>query len=162
MDRVLRFSPVVGTVTPPPPHLLASLFPLPLVQEGGTHTRLRDRGWGGQFRRGDRHCCTLGIYVLCVRMTCEKIGADDSCCLCTWILIFGKGSKPCLFLQLRCQYVWTFAAPRIEQSARRMIRLIEGNAKCRHLKKLTCTETLWQVFICLRPRTQYPLPPLHV
>ncbi len=36
------------------------------------------------------------------------------------------------------------------------IKLIEGNAKCRHLKKLTCKETLWQVFICLRPRTQNP------
>ncbi len=35
-------------------------------------------------------------------------------------------------------------------------RLIEGNAKCRHLKKLTCEGILWQVFICLRPRTLYP------
>ncbi len=34
---------------------------------------------------------------------------------------------------------------------RRKIRLIEGNAKCRHLKKLTCKGTLRQVFICLRP-----------
>jgi hypothetical protein len=31
------------------------------------------------------------------------------------------------------------------------IRLIEGNAKCRHLKKLICKGTLRQVFICLRP-----------
>ncbi len=31
--------------------------------------------------------------------------------------------------------------------ARRKIRLIEGNAKCRHLKKLTCKGTLRQVFI---------------
>jgi hypothetical protein len=43
---------------------------------------------------------------------------------------------------------------------RRKIRLIEGNAKCRHLKKLTCKGTLRQVFICLRPRTPYPTP-LH-
>ncbi len=35
---------------------------------------------------------------------------------------------------------------------------IEGNEKCRHLKKLTCKETLRQVFICLRPRTPYPPP----
>jgi hypothetical protein len=35
---------------------------------------------------------------------------------------------------------------------RRNIRLIEGNANSRHLTKLT----LWQVFICLRPRTPYP------
>ncbi len=30
---------------------------------------------------------------------------------------------------------------------RRKIRLIEGNAKCRHLKTVTCKETLRQVFI---------------
>ncbi len=43
------------------------------------------------------------------------------------------------------------------RSARRKRRLIEGNAKCRHLKKLTSTWTL-------RPRTPYhrpPPPPLH-
>jgi hypothetical protein len=28
-------------------------------------------------------------------------------------------------------------------------------------KKLTCKGTLRQVFICLRPRTPYPPPPLH-
>jgi hypothetical protein len=44
---------------------------------------------------------------------------------------------------------------------RRKIRLIEGNAKCRNRKKLTCQgRTLWQVFICLRPGSSYP-PPLH-
>ncbi len=42
---------------------------------------------------------------------------------------------------------------------RRKIRLIEGNEKCRQLKKLTCKGTLRQVFIGLRPRTPYP-PPL--
>ncbi len=26
------------------------------------YTRLRERGWEAQFRRGDRHWCTLGIY----------------------------------------------------------------------------------------------------
>ncbi len=35
-------------------------------------------------------------------------------------------------------------------------KLIESNAKCKHLKKLTCKGTLQQVFICLRPRTPYP------
>jgi hypothetical protein len=34
---------------------------------------------------------------------------------------------------------------------RRKIRLIECNAKCRYLNKLTSKGTLWQVFICLRP-----------
>jgi hypothetical protein len=42
---------------------------------------------------------------------------------------------------------------------RSKIRLIEDNAKCRHLKKMTCKETLRQVFICLRPKTTYP--PTH-
>jgi hypothetical protein len=41
----------------------------------------------------------------------------------------------------------------------RKVRLIEDNAKCRYLKKLTCKGTLRQVFICLRPRTPYT--PLH-
>jgi hypothetical protein len=41
-------------------------------------------------------------------------------------------------------------------------RLIEGNAKCRHLQKLTYKETLRQVLICLRPRSPNSLPPpLH-
>jgi hypothetical protein len=43
---------------------------------------------------------------------------------------------------------------------RRNMRLIEGNEKCRHLKKLTCKRTLRQVFICLRTRTTPP-PLLH-
>jgi hypothetical protein len=34
---------------------------------------------------------------------------------------------------------------------RRKIRLIESNAKCRHLKKSSCNGTLRQVYICLRP-----------
>jgi hypothetical protein len=34
--------------------------------------------------------------------------------------------------------------------------LIEGNAKC-YILKLTCEGTLRQVFVCLRPRTPYPL-----
>jgi hypothetical protein len=36
---------------------------------------------------------------------------------------------------------------------RRKIKFIEGNAKCRHLTKLTCKGTLRQVFNCLRPGT---------
>jgi len=41
---------------------------------------------------------------------------------------------------------------------RRKKRLIEGNAKCSDLKKLIFKWTLRQVFICLRPRTNAPLP----
>ncbi len=33
----------------------------------------------------------------------------------------------------------------------RKIKLMESNAKCRQLKKLTCKGTLRQVFICLMP-----------
>ncbi len=44
---------------------------------------------------------------------------------------------------------------------RRKIRLIEGNAKCRHLKKWTFKGTLQQVFICMRARKPYPPPLLH-
>ncbi len=59
------------------------------------------------------------------------------------------------------------ASKRIKESAkhilyltptRRKIRLADGNAKCRHLIKLSCTGTLRQVFICLRHRTPYPPP----
>jgi hypothetical protein len=39
-------------------------------------------------------------------------------------------------------------------SVRRKIRLIEGNANCRHLKYVFCKGT-WQVFICPGPRTPY-------
>jgi hypothetical protein len=35
----------------------------------------------------------------------------------------------------------------MERPDLRKIKLIEGNAKCRHLKKLTCEGTLRQVFI---------------
>ncbi len=40
------------------------------------------------------------------------------------------------------------------------IKLIEGNAKFRNLKKISCKGTLRQVFICLRPRTLYT--PLYI
>jgi hypothetical protein len=43
----------------------------------------------------------------------------------------------------------------------RKIRLIEGNAKCRHLKKLTCQETFWQVFIFSEAQNPIPLPLLY-
>ncbi len=44
------------------------------------------------------------------------------------------------------------------EGQRRKISLVEGNAKCRDLKQLTCKGTLRQVFICLRPKTPYPPP----
>ncbi len=50
-----------------------------------------------------------------------------------------------------------------ETGRRRKIRLIESNAKCGHLKKLTCEGTFRQVFIRQRPRTSPPctLPLTH-
>ncbi len=57
---MLAFSPVVRIGNPPPPHPQARLSP------PGQDTLACGRGGGGsQFRRGDRHCGTLGIYVLC-------------------------------------------------------------------------------------------------
>ncbi len=48
------------------------------------------------------------------------------------------------------------------QALYRKIRLIEGNVKCRHLKKLTCKGTLRQLFICVRPKPPpRPPPPLY-
>ncbi len=49
----------------------------------------------------------------------------------------------------------------IQGAIRRKIRLIESNAKCRHLKKLTNKGILRQMFICLRPRTPFPHPITH-
>jgi hypothetical protein len=42
----------------------------------------------------------------------------------------------------------------------RLNSYVEGNAKCRHLKKMTYKGTLRQVFICLRAKTPYTTP-LH-
>jgi hypothetical protein len=51
------------------------------------------------------------------------------------------------------------------EETRRMIRLVESNAKCRYLKKLTRKGTLRQVFYLSRgpspPMTPYAPPPLH-
>jgi hypothetical protein len=66
-DRVLSFSPVIGIGLPHP--LTRRRMCSPLLWWGGggegTHSLAGERvGWA-QFRRGDRHCCALGIYVLC-------------------------------------------------------------------------------------------------
>jgi hypothetical protein len=47
---VLNFSPVVGIEITSPPHLQASVFPLPLVR-GGTHW-LVGEGWGANSDEG--------------------------------------------------------------------------------------------------------------
>jgi hypothetical protein len=63
VDRVQGFfsSPELG---PPAPSTAGECVPLPLVPGGDTLTCV----WGGggsQFRWGDRHCGTLGIYIIC-------------------------------------------------------------------------------------------------
>jgi hypothetical protein len=62
VDRGLGFFSSRPNWEPPPPHPQASAPP-PLVP-GGTLACEREGG-GSQFGRGDRHCGTLGIYVLC-------------------------------------------------------------------------------------------------
>ncbi len=50
--------------------------------------------------------------------------------------------------------------PLADSAPRRKIRLIDGNAKCRHLKVLTCKGALRQVlYNCLE--AQNPIPPLQ-
>ncbi len=49
----------------PTPSPGGEYVPSPFGSGGGGHNRMLERGWGSQFGRGDRHCGTLGIYVLC-------------------------------------------------------------------------------------------------
>ncbi len=59
VGRVLSFSPVAGECAPPPP-------PPGSVGRGTLAESLVRQGLGeSQFRRGDIHCDTLYIYVLC-------------------------------------------------------------------------------------------------
>ena len=51
-------------------------------------------------------------------------------------------------LETSCTFIYSYS--NTKAIYRRKIRLKAGNAKCRHLKTLTCKETLRRVFICLR------------
>ncbi len=64
------------------------------------------------------------------------------CLLFTWWC-----NNDSLFFQERVGCVHCCKFPRWQQLNHRMIRLMEGNAKCCHLKKLTCKGTLQLVFI---------------
>jgi hypothetical protein len=68
VGRVLSFFSVVGMGTLPTPHPQASVPPPPPVLGGGAHSLAREGLGESQFRRGDIHCGTLYIYVLCARM----------------------------------------------------------------------------------------------
>jgi hypothetical protein len=53
----------------PPPLPQASVSPPLWFRGGGEHT-----GGGSQFGRGEKHCSTLGLYVLCdVLLLCYEI-----------------------------------------------------------------------------------------
>jgi hypothetical protein len=58
-------------------------------------------------------------------------------------------------IMINCTY---FQKKNVFTVERRKLRLIEGNAKCPHLKKIGLKRD--RVYICLWPRTPYP-PPLH-
>jgi hypothetical protein len=62
---VLSFSLVVEIGTPPTHHPQANVPPSPLVPGGEAHSLAREGVKESQFRRGDIHCGTLYIYVLC-------------------------------------------------------------------------------------------------
>ncbi len=85
-------------------------------------------------------------------------------------LLSHEGDRKHLSIQ-QIQFVCRYAGPQYAcmewetrwhaplHADRRKKRLMEGNGKCRHLKKLTCTGTLQQVLICLR--TTPPPPHTH-
>ncbi len=101
---------------------------------------------------------------------CKIFGSFYSCPFCYFIL---KTSRNLLFLLKRRSVfpephlnlfkilfeqivqIWNTAGCNFYNVDRRKIRLIEGNAKCRHLKQLTCKGSLRRLFICMRPRTPY-------
>jgi hypothetical protein len=60
IDRVTECLSLRRNWVPPPPPP-SCVTPPPRTQVGGRHTRLRERGWGAQFRRRDRHFGTTAI-----------------------------------------------------------------------------------------------------
>ncbi len=74
---------------------------------------------------------------------------DAGLYMCTAQNQFGQKTEQMTQVEVLCEYIF-----------RRKTRLVEDNAKCWHLRKLTCKGTLRQVFICLSLRTPYP--PLHI
>ncbi len=70
---MLSFFPVVRIGTPPTPHPQAIVSPPPLVPGGGAHSLTREGAGESQFRRGDIHCSTLYINLLCGIMTAVRL-----------------------------------------------------------------------------------------
>jgi hypothetical protein len=79
-------------------------------------------------------CINCIIYLLCFRFTNGR----------TLILASPPGSQPCrysiIMLKRKNEPLSVIAY------TRRKTRLLESNAKCRHLKYLTCKGTLGQMF----------------
>jgi hypothetical protein len=79
VDRVISFlssRPNWNFPTPSP----ASEFIPPPFSSGGKHTCLRERRVGSQLQRGERHCGTLGIFVLSGLKLVESKNLDDFGC----------------------------------------------------------------------------------
>ncbi len=68
-----------------------------------------------------------------------------------------KKTKCFLVFLLKAACRWILRQLPVKGFSRTKIRLIEGNAKCRQLKKLACKVTLRQVFYL--SETQNPVPP---
>jgi hypothetical protein len=78
-------------------------------------------------------------------------------------IIFTNFSHPFsvfCWISVEKSFSWKSWSPAYNFFLQRAVVLIEGNAKCRHIKILTSKGTLRQVFFCLRPRIPYPHP-LH-
>ncbi len=84
VGRVLSFFSSRRNWDSPNPSPAGECSPLPLVPGGGAHSLATEEGGGGesQFRRGDIHCGTLYMCVLCgtvsvkanKKMTCGSFG----------------------------------------------------------------------------------------
>jgi hypothetical protein len=103
----------------------------------------------------DRQPCWVACLLVCVSGSNLEGGTFQ-----TFSQPWSEGAAfpDCLYkvytcnnLPIHCATIYrqSWSAP--AGSTRRKIRLIECNAKCRYLKKLTFKGTLWQVFIWLRP-----------
>ncbi len=90
-----------------------------------------------------------------------QVKKDNHSHFTSHIVKYQRGNKKNKLGQWRILCQWDLLSKVNDHVTRRKIRLIEGNAKCCHLKRLTCKGTLRQVFICLRPKTPYPPPLLH-
>ncbi len=116
VGTVLSFSPVFGIGTPPTPHPQASVPPPPRFCGEG-HTRWRERGWESPIRRGDIHCGTLYIYVLCGVLPAQATKGDkpyyQNIQKRKKLLKRNEGVSPCIF-----RHMCTVFFPRVVRPCR--------------------------------------------